>query len=281
MFLSDQAKAISIAIQSKAQRIRGALRQAFRDSILGVQTETRFLDSFLTQIDAAMQGVHLEGFYFGVNAAKIHQRPIVSFPDGSSGCELGDLLVTVKYWLTSHKYEAKSILYQVKLCEGTSLNCRIDQTQLHLLHSWPPFLFGRKSAGVQRYDIKPKTLEFGSYLLLRRNPTASDFANAYAKYYGMAPSARRVAASGPTVVRLTRLPYTLGDVSAFYNHLAFLAGEHHQNRRVAALVGSLHRYVGLASDPPDEFEEFRGNAEEGAFAAVVIDVKSGTHQRGV
>jgi hypothetical protein len=203
----------------------------------------------------------------------IHQKPIVQ--TNNFNCELGDLLIVIKYILSPTVFEAKSIIYQVKLSTNKySHKCTIDQNQLKLLSDWPDFSFGKISTGGQKtYSIKPKTVEFGSFMLELRNPTPQKYLPMKYRCYGICPDALLVNLLGPKTVKLNSINYAKGDVHNFFSHLTFEIGEHHSYPDVADLVEALYRYVGLKPDPPAEFDGYSEKSEDDGFAVIEINIK--------
>jgi|GEM_PF-2814250 hypothetical protein len=77
---------------------------------------------------------------------------------------------------------------------------------------------------------------------------------------------------GIILLEVRSLPYTRGDASNFFSHIAFEIGEHHNNQPVKQLIEALYRFVGLSPDPPDEFEDFRIDTKDDAFAVIEINI---------
>lgn len=277
MFINDEAKIISTLLRINSRKIKSRLYNAFENSIVGCNREVQFLQDITANISNNLNNLNISGLSFSCRTSKIHQKPIVSLPSGKR-CELGDLLAVVKYQLSSGDLEVKSIIYQVKLAQVSSLTCNINQTQLNLLTSWPPFSFGRASnGGLVTYNIRPHTLEFGSFMLEQRNPSLGSYLGRKYRSYGICPFAILVNRIGPNIVNIARFPYTKGDVHNFFSHIIFEIGEHHINHPVKNLVGALYRYVGLSPDPPDEFSEYREDTEDDGFA--VIEIKAAIEEQ--
>lgn len=268
MLLSKEAKNISDLVRRGTQHIRPVLTQAFGTSILSSSSEVIFFRNLINQLSTSVSSLGHLGLNVWCRYAEIHQKPIVRFK--RKRCELGDLLVVVKYHLSNGATEVKSIIYQIKLSQSNSTLCKIDQVQLELLCDWTTFTFGRKATGYNTFSIKPKTLEFGSFMLEPRSPTPGQ--NLKFGCYGTCPYAELVRNHGGLSVDLSTLPYTRGDASNFFSHIAFEIGEHHQNRAVKRLVDTLYRYVGLSPDPPREFEDFSKVVEDDGFAIIEINL---------
>lgn len=274
MFLSLEAKEVSNVLRQHSAPLRNAIFTAFENAILGCTKEVKFFRELIKELDSRLSQIKISNIKITCRHIEIHQKPIVKTSTGN--CELGDLLIVVKYHLQDFTIEAKSIIYQVKLSDYSSKKCSIDQIQLNLLKNWVPFEFGRKrNGGLQQYFIQPQTLEFGSYMLEPRDPVQGDFIPNKAKCYGTCPSAWSVHQEGTRTVDLTSLQYTRGDAQTLLSHLIFEIGEHHNNRPVQQLIDALYRYAGLSPDPPDEFENFWEEMEEDGFAILEINVFQG------
>jgi hypothetical protein len=197
---------------------------------------------------------------------------------------LADLLVVVKYVVEPTLIERKSVLYQVKLCDSGTFSCKIDANQLELLSDWPVFEFGLLSSGDPcRYAVEPKTLEFGSFMLMERAPAKGRFVPCRTHLcninaYGVSPHALAVRRRGPAAVDISNFPYAANAADVFFSHVAFEMGEHHDfNAPVNDLVSALYRHLRLAPDPPNEFEGYTlsANEDEPGFGIIEITVKPG------
>lgn len=281
MFCSQQAKDISVTIQQNQSTLYGLIRSAFANSIIGTRKEVDFLRNLKSEIVQLFNGSALvPGIQFTCRAEVTHQKPIVSSPFLRNSCELADLLIVINYKTSSTTHEAKSILYQVKLSHSPNspYTCSINQTQLNLLSGWPPFAFGRSANGTyNQFTINPTSLEFGSYMLECRSAIPGQYTNANNKYYGSSPCALRVARelSGGSSSCNINLHFVLGDVPLFFNHLSFLAGEHHSSIPVANLIDAIYRYCNWQPDPPKEFEEFETVINDDGFGIIEITVGKG------
>ena len=284
MFESRESKELATLLQQHWLAILEAVWVAFDNSIVGCRGEVAFFRSLVNQLSARLDGLRIPGASFNCRHTEIHQKPIVSGSFGS--CELGDLLVVVKYHLLDFSVEAKSIIYQVKMSEGGSRKCSIDQKQLTLLREWPPFEFGRRrDGGPQSYDIQPKTIEFGSYMLEPRNAERGEALRYWTPYwwhhfpvvgsYGFCPTALQCYNEGPKKIDLDESRDFLPDVESVLRQILFDRGEHHSNPSVARLIGALYRYIGLDPDPPAEFEGFSEGREEDGFSILEVNIKQG------
>lgn len=272
MFIDDKTKTISTLLRFNSSNIKSGLYNVFENSIIGCSSEIQFLGNLKTNMKSFISSLKISGLSLSCRAEVIHQKPLVSF--SSRNCELGDLLVVVKYHLPSGGFEAKSMIYQVKLTRGNSLICDIKQNQLDLLCDWPQFSFGRASSGGPiTYNIRPYTLEFGSFMLEQRNPSAGSYLVGKSSCYGICPYAMFVRHIGPNSVKIDNSPYTRGDANHFFSHLIFEIGEHHVNQPVRDLVDALYRYLGLTPDPPDEFIGYWEEFEDDGFAIIETNVE--------
>lgn len=268
MFLDDASKEIATTLRNNSSQIKMALQKVFEASILKSQTETVFLHLLFDGISRVFESQPVQGIQFSTRCAIIHKKPIVASNYGR--CELGDLLVVVKYHPSPRTVEAKSIIYQTKLTRRQTTICDIDRTQLRLLSEWPQFSFGKST-----YHLQPVTLEFGSYMLEKRNPVRGVFLTGRFDCYGICPDARllrRIATNSK--VDIKSYMYARGDHSNFFSHLAFEIGEPHSNTSVCNMVEALYRYVGLSPDPPDEFEGFYTDASEDGFGVLELSVRT-------
>lgn len=266
MFKTRKAKLISNLLRQEYREVRYPLQQAFRESVLNATTEVDFFRRLIRALEARLSDVSLPGIVVSCRTAEIHQKPIVRSELGR--CELGDLLVVVKYKWVSQPIEAKSIIYQVKLsADSESTNYHINQTQLELLSRWPTFEFGRTQAGYSTYSIRPRTLEFGSYMLEPRSPPRTY----RPKYgcFGACPHAEAVMSIRSSTIDVRNFKYVRGDVSSFFSHIAFEIGEHHSNRQVSNLIDALYRFADMTPDPPKEFIEFSSEASDTATFGIM------------
>jgi hypothetical protein len=228
--MGPDAKEIANEIRRKASQIRPAIQSAFEKAIVGVGNEVQFIKKLSVELQSAFQQLADQSYPFSCRISQIHQKPIVRIINTGSRCELGDILVVVKYHLPGGVREKHSILHQVKMAAKDSTQCAIDQTQLQLLSNWPKFEFGRKAAGGPiQYSVQPVGLEFGSYMLEPRNVNLGDYAVKWSNSYGVVPTAHLVRSEGPNTVDLKKLPYTRADAQGIFSLLAFEVGEHDSN----------------------------------------------------
>ena len=267
MFMSQSSKEISTAVRVHSQQIKQGLFQAFEMSIVNCHNERQFLSALINQLNTFFNSLSIQGVLFSSRNTPIHAKPIVNTQNGR--CELGDLLVVIKYHLSTDLIEAKSIIYQIKLCKNNSSVCYINQRQLSLLCDWPSFSFGGKT-----YNITPSTLEFGSYMLEPRNVLKGNHLFKKYKCYGISPDATLVKKLGPTAIDITSPMYARGDANNYFSHLAFEIGEHHCNQSVKDFIEALYRYIDLSPDPPGEFDEDSLDSPDDGFAVIEINVKT-------
>lgn len=272
MFLSADAKLLSIKLRKGSRTIKIELDDAFERAIVNCGLETDFIDNLVKEIQVAVASLKTSGLPLYIRVAKTHQKPIVRFDN--SRCELADLLVVTKYRLPNGVVEKKSVLYQVKMAkQAGSGMCDIDQTQLRLLRDWPPFQFGRQSkGGVRTYTVEPRGLEFGSYMLEPRNPNKGQYVYPNKNMYGTVPTALTVNSEGPHSVDLGRLPYTRGDSQGILSQILFEIGEHHVDQEVSDLIDALYRHLNLSPDPHGEFEGFYSDDPKKRFVIIELIV---------
>lgn len=276
MFLNFKTKVMASFLCRYITEIRKELINIFDNSIPGVCNELSFINNLTNKLNNCFNNTKFPGVKFYCRVSKIHAKPIVELSSGR--CEIGDLLVVVKYKLSDESFEKKSIIYQIKLTQKNKPKvCIIDKVQLDLLCDWPQFSFGKDISGKPiNYNIKPLTSEFGSFMLEPRNATKGSYLWGTYKCYGKCPCALLVRLLGPTQVNIGKLPCARGDVDNFIAHLTFKIGEHHSNQGVADFIDALYKYVGLSPDPPGEFDEYSGtNREDGGFAVAEITVEAG------
>lgn len=270
MFQNSYAKQIATAIQAGSPAIAPAINQAFDNSIVGCTSEVAFLRSLIREATQALGGLSIPGVSITSQFAEIHQKPIVTY-DSNKRCELGDLLVVIKYIGSDGSFEAKSIIYQIKLAGSGTTKCHIDRKQLDLLCDWPSFSFGTAAPGGPRtYTVTPTTLEFGSFMLEQRNPPSGGYLTWRPHCYGVCPHAMLTRSLGPGTVDIGRPFYARGDAHNLFSHLAFEIGEHHSNQQVKDLVEALYRCVGLSPDPPAEFGDYLIESEDDSFAVLEV-----------
>lgn len=268
----------STVTQSGGGLVLTTLRTAFSAAAQRSSTEVGFFRELLSSLRRDLP-VKVPGLNVSCRAEEVHQRPRVRVPSRNFSCELGDLLVVVKYRLRDGTVERKSLIYQVKLSSGRSGHYQINANQLSLLSDWPSFEFGRANGLPQRFDISPLTTEFGSYLLFPRQRAEILINGQCGPLYckveqrGVGPTARAIRLAGPSSVRADQFPTSRGEVHNFFAHLCFEVGEHHDwNPQVRNLVDAIYRFAGWQPDPPDEFRGFYNDTknprEEFGFAII-------------
>ena len=290
MFQTTAAKEVADAIQWSAMTLRERLRDAFAASIVGVSSEVACFRNLRREIANQLNGLRIPAVAFSCRTAETHQKPRVRVSAPRSfECELADLLVVVKYRRGNTVVHRSSILYQAKMCRAQSFDCHIDRNQLELLCEWPRFEFGLKAnGGSQIYFIQPKTLEFGSYFITLRAPGLNQYIPCRQDYcywgsQSVAPHALAVRRRGPVSVAVDEFPNALNGTEAFFAHIAGERGELHAwNPAIEELVAALYRHVGLAPDPPGEFDGFwqQANRDEAPFVIIEITAESGDEKRG-
>jgi hypothetical protein len=285
MFNTSIAKHIGDAVRWNADVIRAAVTDAFQDAVINEQREVNFFRKLLSEVKNNLNNLQLSGLNLSCRVAETHQKPRVRVESPRTfQCELADLLVVVKYAVEPTLIERKSVLYQVKLCDSRTFRCKIDGNQLELLSDWPAFEFGLVSSGCPcRYTVEPKTLEFGSFMLMERAPAKGSFVPCRTHFcninaYGISPHALAVRHAGPATVDISNFPYATNAADVFFSHIALEIGEHHDfNAPVDGLVSALYRHLRLAPDPPEEFEGYTRpvSEEEPGFGIIEITVKRG------
>jgi len=276
VFYSKEAKNISNLIRSNSTVIRKEIRIAFESSIVGCSSELQFFRNLINELTKFLSNLSISGLNISCRCKEIHQKPIVrpTAPSSWRSCELGDLLIVIKYQLSSGDVETKSIIYQVKLAKGTSSYCDIDQDQLTLLSDWPPFEFGlNANGGPNVYHITPITVEFGSFMLEPRGAIRGQYLPPSSSY-GICPYALLVRSHGPKSINISGRIYARKDSTNFFSHLAFEIGEPHSNKPVADLVDALYRHIGLHPDPPDELEGYYKEINGDGFGIIEVNVRS-------
>ena len=169
MVPSEEAKAISSAVETYLPEIMEWVRKNHSDALTSTSGEIPFLDELCSKYS----GPHLFKLPTHLNLSvkatikKIHQKPYVQF--GSiKGPELGDLLFVVSYFYNGVMISRKAVVHQVKIeAQQNASFWKITGTQLELLSSWKAFSLVANYGGP--YNIAPLTKECGSYYLLRRS----------------------------------------------------------------------------------------------------------------
>lgn len=131
MIISNGAKELSTALRRRSTSIFQRVSRAFETAVVGCTREIDFLRIFPAELDRFLSGFFVPNAILACRVSKIHQKPIVSWDTGR--CELGDLLIVVKYHLLGGIVETKSVIYQVKLTRRGTMGFDIDLTQLQLL----------------------------------------------------------------------------------------------------------------------------------------------------
>lgn len=287
MILGQKTKLMATFLRSCSEYISIRVAKAFENSIVGCQREVPYFRKFVELLDLETKSLQLPNIKFSTRIAELHQKPLVQ--TSKFRCELGDLLIVVKYHPLDSTPEARSVIYQVKMADRGSNSCKIDQNQLNLLTEWPEFKFGRRQdGGPQSHTIAPRTLEFGSYLLAPRGVAKGEYltpweldvplefgteSGYWSRGYGLGPTALECYFEGPHRVALNKRSHLICDVDAIVGQIVFARGEHHQTPEIKNLINALYRFVGLAPDPPDEFWGYHTENTDAAFVVLEINVE--------
>jgi hypothetical protein len=286
MFSSQLTKEMATTLRHWWPKLYVETILAFQSAAVGTTQEVKFFRKLLQEFRTRFANFSADGLQITSRVAEVHRKPIVQ--TGQFRCELADLLVTVKFRLGGSITERKSILYQVKMCKANTLTATIDQNQLTLLTDWPQFQFGRLANGKSAvFNIEPHTTEFGSYLIAQRGPKDKGWLRTIPfpwfcyPSYGLAPSALTVKREGPNGFNCESIPEPCSDVCNIVRQLVFEIGEPHAfNAEVQRLVDSLYRYVGLSSDPPNEFDKYTRETGEDEIGFAVVEFVVSTEKRG-
>lgn len=287
MILGRQTKRMATFLRSCSEFISVRVFRAFEESIVGCQREVPYFRRLVRLLDRELSSLQLPNIRFSTRIAEVHQKPIVQ--TSAFRCELGDLLIVVKYHPLDSAPEARSVIYQVKMADKGGDSCKIDQKQLNLLTEWPRFEFGKsKDGGPQAFTITPRSLEFGSYLLAPRGAVKSAYlapweldvplefgteSGYWSRGYGLGPTSLECYFEGPDRVTLSKRSHLICDVDAILGQLIFARGENHQTPEVKNLIDALYRFVGLSPDPPNEFLGYYTDDTEAAFVVLEFNVE--------
>ncbi len=278
--MTPYSSSMSALIRSRQTTLQPLLFADLESSIVG-NNEVPFIKAFVPKLTATLTSA-LSGPGLSVTTRQVvvHAKPKVDYINVAgrkANCELADILFVVKYAQPSGGYEARYVFYQAKCAQHDKTTvCDIDQTQLELLRDWPTFEFGLKAhGGPVAHSITTTTNELGSYLLMQRRPVkgAMMVPSGPGTCYGWIAPAATIDKEGPLHVDCATIAtYGCPDM-ILLEQIAFAYGEPDGNPNLKTLIDAVYRHVGLAPDPPDEFEGYY--EEDGAFAVIEMVVSEG------
>jgi hypothetical protein len=117
--MRSDAKETANDIRRNASQIRPAIQLAFEKAILGAGGEVQFIKNLLAELQTTFRQLANQGYPFSCRVSQVHHKPIVKIVKTGSRCELGDILVVVKYHLSGGVREKNSIL---KKAVGSALD---------------------------------------------------------------------------------------------------------------------------------------------------------------
>ncbi|MFZ5767613.1 MAG: hypothetical protein ACOY3F_02840 [Bacillota bacterium] len=311
MYPNRETIDIAVLIEEDAIAIMRVLCLANRQALSTAATEVHYVRTFAERVENAwgstVWGSGTRRLQVRTRVKSIHGRAIVEIIAGGSRCELGDLLLVVKYAKGATVLGQKVVVFQAKLDRS---GWDINPIQHRLLSEWPPFRFGnaQRHAGPHQFDLRPREREFGSYLLARRDglpqgyPGCYDFCPlplltdwrilvaatsstlmpgtpvVFHAHYPYPWVLVAIACDAPAVPQRKRLhPHHLryGRCLVFelFDLLTWRRGEWVEpGSTMHEFVSALYRLVGLQEDPPGEFEGY--HQEDGGFTILEITVAS-------
>lgn len=271
--MTTHSRSLSALIRSHQAALQPLLFADLEDSIVG-NNEVPFIKAFVPKLASTLAtALTGPGLTVVTRQAVVHAKPKVDYVNAAGqkeNCELADILFVVKYIQPGGSYEARYVFYQAKCAQHDKTTvCDIDQAQLELLRDWPTFEFGLKAhGGSVKHSVSPTTDELGSYLLMQRRPSKGGMMvpSGTGACYGWIAPAATVSALGPTHVDCAAIAtYGCPDM-VLLDQIAFAYGEPDGNPYLKTLIDAVYRHVGLAPDPPDEFEGYY--EDDGAFAVI-------------
>jgi len=280
LYPDKESKVLSSILEAQSDaiisRIHDINEKALLDSLRKPRQEPEYVKLLAKNLDLYFNRLTIPGCSITATSRSIHLRPIVTLESGER-CELGDLLIVIKYILGQHLLRQKAIIYQVKLSQNWSF--AIDATQLYLLSEWPTFSFGKSGNNPQSYSLNPSTKEFGSYMFCLRRPKqipthfqSRKFPYLPFCFQGVAADALEVARAQRKTIRTDLLRYRDDVVVNLFRLLAWRIGELVKDKPdIDKLISALYRYIGLTKDPPEEFNGYYD--DKGSFTVLQTCVK--------
>jgi hypothetical protein len=194
---------------------------------------------------------------FSTRSGNIDKSPIVRFQHTTpqftpADKEVADILFVSKIKRNGKLIHKKGVLVQSKLTNKPITNWSgIDTAQFFLMHHWPPFTRIRPGPTKGPYELKPNSLFWGTYAFVA--PKALNFPLYFSPSKILYLNQNLL--NGQT---FTFSPSTFNNYQTSPSFLMRLIlcqiGEDLSiNHKINKFVNELYRVVGLAPDPPDEF----------------------------
>lgn len=190
MYPNRETMDIAISIEEDTIDIIRVLCLTNWQALSTAATEVHYVRAFAERVENAwgstVWGSGTRRLQVRTRVRSIHGRAIVEIIADGSRCELGDLLLVVKYTKGATVLGQKVVVFQAKL--GRS-GWDINPIQHRLLSEWPPFRFGntQRHAGPHQFHLRPREREFGSYLLARRTSGMDPLPQGYPGCYDYCP----------------------------------------------------------------------------------------------
>lgn len=273
MFPNKISMHISSLIHKNWRDIYDATYKIQESALKNTDNEVSYFDYFVPGLRAFLNSYRIPGITFSCITGRNHGKPKVKFRGTSTGPELGDYFINVKYFNGRKLLGKKFINYQFKIKDRTKDQWKIDQRQLRLLRDWPYFEFGKKGK-INRFNLNPKTPEFGSYWLIQRDHQINFRRGGWSilprvtRGYDIVADATHI--SNVQVkgkidingVNSTLYPFT--GTEAILLQLMWKIGEFIEpNSDIENFVETLYRYLGMSPDPPNEFKNYSTNPDDG------------------
>lgn len=291
MLFTPSSRKLATALQREAGQVANYVHRWFEEALAKSSGEV----PFVRELVAASNGdsLTLGNVAINVSSAMLHQKPYVVFEMNGERerCELADLLVVVTYQKDAGVVERKSILYQAKVQyaknEYEEGSWEIQKNQQYCLAQFPEMWPSHSRCGpkpANTWNVSPRTLDLGCYLLLTRDKTRFSWRRSlHPLFYVLAPSATALTSMAGGKWRDGG--YSYDGTNRFVNHVLFESGEPHSSEVDRFIDGVIAAAGGAALHPPttchitkvydgDGRPDFSVAKEAGGFGIIRITVSS-------
>jgi len=203
---------------------------------------------------------------FSTRSGNIDKSPIVRFqhttPQYSpADKEVADILFVSKKIRNGQLINKKGILVQSKFTKKSITSWSgIDTAQFFLTYYWPSFTRIKPGPINGPYELEPNSLLWGTYAFVAPNSTN------FPLYF----SPSKILYLNQNLINQQTFTFTLSTFNNYQTSPSFLMrlilcqiGEDLlTNQKIDNFVDELYRLVGLAPDPPDEFDWNQDDKEE-------------------
>jgi hypothetical protein len=194
---------------------------------------------------------------FSTRSGNIDKSPIVRFLHTTpqinpANREVADILFVSKIKRNGKTIHKRGVLVQSKLTNKPTTNwSAIDTAQFFLMHYWPTFTRIRPRPTKGPYNLKPISLFWGTYAFVAPN----------ALNFPLYISPSKILYLNQNLLNGQTFTFNPSTFNNYQTSPSFLMrlilcqiGENlRTNHSINRFVNELYRVVGLAPDPPDEF----------------------------